>query len=147
MTDKLIIEGVEVGIDGEYDFDLATSFTGREIHIIKRIAGVRLLDIEDALTHGDHDLFLALGVICLRRHGKTIDEDKLWDAPAGCVRYVAETEADASPPAQQPEDERPNSGDASKPGGDGSQTSSHQNGSGSQASATGAAYVQQTSTT
>jgi hypothetical protein len=117
MPDKIVIEGVPP-YDGEYDFD-ADYMTMRELHIIKQLTGLRVGEFQEALAQADTDVILGLAVIALRRNGKEVNEDALWDAEAGAITYVAEEVEAASPPEQQPEagdepsDSRPSSGVAS----------------------------------
>ena len=85
-ADKLTIDGIAANVDGVYEFDLEellNSLTNREIHQIKVMSGVRLGELNDALSAGDNDLIIAFAYLILRRRGKRIDEDTLWDAPAG----------------------------------------------------------------
>jgi hypothetical protein len=99
-VDKIVISGIS-GYDGEYDLD-ATYFTNKELHTIKRLAGVRAGEIGAAFAAGDNDLLIALTVIALERAGKAVFEDALWNAKVGCIEMVADTpveEADADPPA------------------------------------------------
>jgi hypothetical protein len=94
------ITGIGRAYDGEYPFD-GTYFTNRELHTIKRMAGIRAGEIPDALAAGDNDLVVALTVIALERNGKVVHEDALWNANVGCIEAVLgeEDEADdADPP-------------------------------------------------
>lgn len=116
MADRLIINGLGKQFDGEYEFSLAEmlvmgttqTMTNGELHTIKRIAGVRAGEIEDALSAGDNDVLLALGLIILARHGKRLPEHLMWDAPAGSgITIVPDEgedseEGDASPPELSP---------------------------------------------
>jgi acyl transferase domain-containing protein len=110
-VDKLTIDGIAANLDGVYEFDfeeLLDTLTNREIHQIKLISGVRLGELNDALNAGDNDLIIAFAVIILRRRGKRIDEDMLWDAPAGTKILLdlddrQEQQEDAGgPPAEAP---------------------------------------------
>jgi hypothetical protein len=94
---QIKIEGVPP-YDGEYELDM--NFTNRDLHTIKQVAGVRAGDLNDALEHQDLDLVVALAVNVLRRAGKPIDMDVLWDSEAGKITLAAD-EADAVPPPQQ----------------------------------------------
>lgn len=90
MTDRLIVKGVP-SVDGEYEFSLiglltlgdADALTNREAHLIKTMTGIRLGELEDALTAGDNDIMVALAAVVLGRHGRQFNTDSLWDAPAG----------------------------------------------------------------
>lgn len=93
---QIKIEGVPP-YDGEYELDM--NFTNRDLHTIKQVAGVRAGDLNDALEHKDLDLVVALAVNALRRAGKPVDMDVLWDSEAGKIMLVAD-EADAVPPPQ-----------------------------------------------
>jgi hypothetical protein len=88
------IEGVPP-YDGDYEIDM--NMTNRDLHTIKQVAGVRAGDLNDALEHRDLDLVVALAVNALRRAGKPIDMDVLWDSEAGRILLVGD-EADAVPP-------------------------------------------------
>jgi hypothetical protein len=120
--DKLIIEGLG-RIDGEYDVDLGEvlavggpdSLTNRELHRIKVMTGLRAGELEDAFFAYDNDVVVALASVLLTRRGKSVDEDVLWDAPAGsALRLVIgdreQAKGDADPPAEPaetPETEQP----------------------------------------
>lgn len=103
---KIIITGI-AGYNGEYDIDLAY-LTNKDLHTIKRIAGVRAGEIQAALNAEDNDLAVAFTVIALERNGKAVHEDVLWNAQLGCINLqgdpVAEEE-DALPPPNGPEDD------------------------------------------
>jgi hypothetical protein len=97
---QIKIEGVPP-YDGEYELDM--NFTNRDLHTIKQISGVRAGDLNDALEHKDLDLVVALAVNALRRAGKPIDMDVLWDSEAGKILLVADDDADPPPqPNGQP---------------------------------------------
>jgi hypothetical protein len=103
------IEGVHATVDGEYPITI-TEFTNRDFHDIKRIAGVRAQELGEAFEKGDTDLVVAFAVIALRHAGKRVDEDSLWDAPAGKIQLIAgdEEEVDDLPPVSAPPSEVPN---------------------------------------
>lgn len=94
-------------LDGDYPLD-TSFFTNRELHTIKDIAGVRAGELEDALRAGDNDVVVAIALIALRRAGKQVPADVLWDLPAG--RLVLDlrdddeqrAEDDALPPVSGP---------------------------------------------
>ena len=99
--DKIVISGI-VGLDGEYPID-AGYFTNRELHTIKRLSGVRVGELDDALEAGDSDLIVAIAAIALQRNGARFLEDMLWDAQIGAIQFVASpVEVEESPPAQGP---------------------------------------------
>lgn len=95
--DKIVITGI-AGYDGEYPFD-ATYFTNKELHTIKRIAGVRAGEIQAAFVAGDNDLIVAFAVLALERNGKALHEEVLWNAHVGCIEaQLGEREDDAADP-------------------------------------------------
>lgn len=112
MNDKLTVKGLRA-LDGEYEFDrndLLGSMTNRELHRIKLMAGVRAGEIQDALAAGDNDVLVALAAILLTQRGKLVDEDVLWDAPAGAgliwefdTADDEQEEGDAGPPVEPAE--------------------------------------------
>jgi len=101
-VDKIKLEGVQP-YDGEYDLDVSY-FTNRELHTIKRVAGVRAGEIEEAFAAIDTDLVVALAVIALNRAGVAPDENLIWDAPSGTIVFIADEPEDEageqSPPVQ-----------------------------------------------
>lgn len=76
------------GADGRYEID-AEYFTNRELHQIKQISGIRAGELGEAIDAGDSDLLVALAVVALARHGKTVPVDVLWDANAGRIAIEA----------------------------------------------------------
>lgn len=88
--DYLVVKDLP-SLDGKYEFSLDDllsvgaegSLTNREVHELKRMAQVRLGELEDALLAGDNSVYIAIAAILLRRKGKYVDEELLWDAPAG----------------------------------------------------------------
>ena len=109
---KIVITDI-AGLDGEYDLDM--SFTHRDFHTIKQVAGVRANEVTEALEAGDVDIIVAMAEIALRRAGKVHTLDQLWDSEAGGIvlnveDLEEETEAHPSPPRPEPDDEpRPSS--------------------------------------
>lgn len=98
---KLILKDLGGKLDGEYEFDISY-FTMRELHTIKRIAGVRAGELGDALEAGDSDAVVAMATVALNRHGIDDAEDRLWNSKAGQITIVADDEPeedDGSPPA------------------------------------------------
>lgn len=97
---KIIITGIP-GYNGEYDIDLSY-LTNKDLHTVKRIAGVRAGEIQAALDAEDNDLAVAFTVIALERNGKAVHEDVLWNAKVGCIELQGdkktEDEDDAVPP-------------------------------------------------
>ncbi len=103
---KIIIERIP-GYNGEYEIDLSY-LTNKDLHTVKRIAGVRAGEIQAALDAEDNDLAVAFTVIALERNGKAVHEDVLWNAQLGCITLQGdevEQEDDALPPASRPEDD------------------------------------------
>lgn len=99
--DKIRIDGI-AAYDGEYELDVSY-FTMRELHTVKRLSGVRVGELEDALAAGDSDVIVALAVIALQRAGRQVVEDLIWDAPMGGITYVGDPDgADAVPPGLTP---------------------------------------------
>ncbi len=118
---KIKIEGLP-GWDGEYDFD-GSYFTNRELQLIKRETGIRAGELEDAMLVQDNDLVVAVTLIALKRLGKEIPAEMLWDAPVGKITMeLDEGEADAGPPAVPPSGPEPSdsSGNAAPISGSGS---------------------------
>jgi hypothetical protein len=85
---KLKIDGINQ-YDGEYDLDVA-AFTGRELHTIKEISGVRGAELQDAFAAGDYDLVVAFTVIVLQRAGKIVNPDEIMDAEVGSITIATE---------------------------------------------------------
>lgn len=98
--------------DGAYDMDMGLPLNGRELHVIKELAGVRLGEIDDALEASDYDVLIAFAAIALTRAGKVkktdtlkVAREVLLEAAAGEIMIEAdeEQEADADdPPAVTP---------------------------------------------
>lgn len=86
--------------DGDYPLEL--KFNHRELHLIKKIAGVRGAELEEAFLAGDTDMVVALTLIALKRAGMNAPEDDIWEASTGAIvlDVEAEEEADAVPPAE-----------------------------------------------
>jgi hypothetical protein len=101
---NLKLEGVSPHVDGSYEFDIGT-FTNRELHTIKQVAGVRGGEMGEALGAGDNDIVVALALIVLARHGKDVPVDVLWDAELGKITLDAsdlDEEVDERPPVSSP---------------------------------------------
>lgn len=108
---KITISGV-APFDGDYDLDDARAFNGHELHLIKKVAGVRLGEIGEALKAGDYDLIVAVTAIAVWRAGKVTKDnvtdlvDVLLDADTGQIEFRGETEEEAdSPPEVAPRNE------------------------------------------
>lgn len=121
MAGKIIIsEGV---YEGEYDFDVS-SLVNRDFHTIKTISGIRAGEIDDALDAADTDLIVAFSVIAIKKTGRPLIEDALWDLPAGAITYRGDKqEGDARPP-DSPPGKLSNDGEKSKPSSASSETTS-----------------------
>ncbi len=96
---KITISGVDARVDGSYDLDLDDVFTGNELHLIKKVAGVRVGEIGDAMNAGDYDLLVALTKIALDRNGRDVPVERLLDAKVGAIQF-GETEAEAAVEAE-----------------------------------------------
>jgi hypothetical protein len=114
-------------LDGEYPLD-GTTFTNRELRTIKQMSGVRALELSEAFTAGDNDLFVAFAAIALARAGKPYSEDALWEADGGKITFEEKQDADASPPddatSHVNEDAKQSSGESSSTNGEHSQATS-----------------------
>ena len=100
--------GVDPRFDGDHELDVeAQQFNGWELHIIKKISGLRPLEYQEALEEGDYDLVIALAVVALIRAGK-LDRRRFQEAADGLLEAEAgkitmtETPGDASPPQPAP---------------------------------------------
>ena len=65
--DRIKIEGVE-GFEGEYDFALG-AFTTGDLRLIKRVAGVRVNELDEAFKAGDIEVVIAVAIIALKHAG------------------------------------------------------------------------------
>lgn len=100
---KVVIEDIP-GVNGSYDFNL-DRFTNGELRLIKREANVRAGEIEEALQAGDNDVLVCFALIALKRAGRDIPPEALWEAEAGSITIDTadeEAEDDASPPETGP---------------------------------------------
>src|SRR5262245_20994145 len=132
------------GLDGEYD--LSTDFINRDFRTIKQMAGLRPTELEEAFQKRDTDLVVALAAIALRRAGKLLAEDQLWDSQLGSIRLIGdEEEEEAGPPLSGSADATPTSGEISSATGAVSPEMSSANGSGALHSVTGSTSAPQTS--
>ncbi len=114
-SDYMLVNGLPP-LDGRYSFNLVAmvnpgfpdSLSNREGHELKRMSGVRIGELQDALAAGDNDVLVAFAVLILRRHNKRFDEERLWDAPMGSAigwdfAHRREEEAEEeNPPAEEP---------------------------------------------
>jgi len=121
---KLIIEKLPP-YDGSYPLDVG-AFTGRELHTIKQISGVRAGELASAFEAADYDLVVAFTVIVLQRAGKTVNPDDILDAEIGSI--TVEMDDATIEDVERPPTSPPTSGSESSSGGppnssDGSTTS------------------------
>lgn len=87
--------------DGDYHLDVS-SFTNRELHVIKEMVGIRAGELQEAFAANDNDVLVAMAKIAVLRAGKTIDDDTLWDAPVGSVVFDFSEDEPADPPPAAP---------------------------------------------
>lgn len=117
MADRIIISKLHPSYDGEYEFD-TDEFTHGELHTIMRLSGVRLGEFNEELAKVNASLVMALGVVCLTRENKPIDESVFWNGKAGSIQLVGdEEEAETGPPAQEPPAPANRSGSKASPTG------------------------------
>jgi hypothetical protein len=115
------VTGIGRAYDGEYELD-GSYFTNKELHTIKKLAGIRAGEIPEALEAGDNDLIVALTVIALERHGTVVNEDVLWNAKVGCIEAILgdDQEDEADPPTpgldESNSEKKPSSGLSSEDG-------------------------------
>lgn len=107
---KFTISGVPE-FNGIYEHDTGRLYDGDELHLIKKIAGVRLGEIEEAAESGDYDLVIAIAVIALIRSERIRlrDADKaaavLRASSFGSILFEEEdeSEVDEEVPLDQPQ--------------------------------------------
>jgi hypothetical protein len=107
MSDRIVIEGIP-RYNGDYPVELADRpFTMREFHLIKKISGVRLGELMDAMAAGDTDVIIAMAVIALIRNQKISKEqalpvsEALLESDVGSIIYVDDEEAEPVPPPSE----------------------------------------------
>ncbi len=83
----ITLAGIHPSYDGAYVLDLSDSFSYGELHTIKEIAGVRVGELDDAMTAGDSDVIVALAKIAVDRSGNTIPVAVLMGATAGGIQF------------------------------------------------------------
>lgn len=99
MSDDLI----KLTITGR-DYELSLPFTGRELHVIKQMSGLRSGEFVDAMEQGDMDLIIAFAHIAVRRTGAPRPSlDELWDLPVGEIVCELPEEDPAEDPTTAPE--------------------------------------------
>jgi hypothetical protein len=100
------------GWDGVYTLEIET-FNGREWHLIKDVAGVRMGEFDDAIAAADYDLIVAFATIAIVRDGKVKKDqarrlaEELMELDTGSIEValVAEVEPDGPPsltPSESP---------------------------------------------
>lgn len=96
--DKFVVTGIPA-FNGDYPVDIS-SFTMRELQIIKRMSGVRAGELSEAFSAGDTTLILAVAVIAVRRSGKNweVFEQIAWESDLDCIAFVSEDEEAADKP-------------------------------------------------
>ena len=106
MATKITIRVKDIpGAVGDYVLDPEEPFTNRELHKIKQMSGVRMGEFEDALGAADNDLLIAFTAIALKRAGRDVPDDALWDASTGAVVFVIPDTDDGDadvPPSAEP---------------------------------------------
>lgn len=65
--ERIKVQGV-AGFDGEYELDQA-AFNMDDLSLIKRVAGVRAAELDEALNAGDHEVLIAFAMVALRQSG------------------------------------------------------------------------------
>lgn len=112
MLYQVIVSDVP-DFDGEYNWDPdERGFNGHELHLIKKVSGVRLGEIDEALTAGDYDVLVSVAAITIWRAGKATKAnvgalvELLLDAEGGKITFkkVGE-EATTGPPSAAPSEE------------------------------------------
>lgn len=86
----------KVVVDGR-EYEIPPSFTYREAGVIKRISGLGMTELEEAVLKGDSELMIATALIAMHRAGNMVDLDFLLDLPIGAITFVGDEE-EASPP-------------------------------------------------
>lgn len=111
--DRIKINGIP-GFQGEYEVDQG-AFNMGDLRLIKRVAGVRAGELDEALKAGDVDVLIAIAIIALKKSGhphweafdKAIDDAPLDPPPISYIGGEDDEEANeaaANPPAPQPVD-------------------------------------------
>ncbi len=118
---EITISDIGPVFDGVFVVDLAQQLNGRELHLIKKTAGVRFGELDEALGAGDYDVILAFATIALVRAGKVEKGNALQafeilnEAETGKIiaNFTAdEEEVEDSPPA--PSETMNGNGESSK---------------------------------
>jgi hypothetical protein len=114
---EIKLEGVGIW-DGTYPYDPAIPFTGNELHIIKRFAGVRLGELMDALNAGDYDVVVCIAAFAIINAGKASRDraqsliDELLELPSGAIT-VTDVKVEEEPDVVVPPSVPPSGGDSS----------------------------------
>ena len=89
-----------IKINGD-PYPLPDNFTFREMHVIKRMTGLRAGEIYPALMAGDTDVAAAFALTALRRQHPRASEDEILDLPLDevVIDFGEEEESDERPPA------------------------------------------------
>lgn len=112
--DTLTVKGAGI-FDGEYKCDIVgmltvnsdEALTNAESHLVKRISGMRGNEIPEAFLAGDTDVRMALTIIVLGRHGRTIDEHILGPLRPSCTQFEFGDDVVVEvPPTQESETEK-----------------------------------------
>lgn len=119
---KITVDGVP-GLNGQYLLELTEGFTNGDLHTIKKISGVRAAEIGEAFEKRDNDLIVALTILAIRKTGRIIPDDALWDAKVGAITFedtelerVAAEELNGLPPESRPDGGGPTTANASSSG-------------------------------
>lgn len=96
---QVVIDTVGVPqLNGTYDLDF--EFDHGELHLIKDVAKLRGLEVDDAMEAGDTDLILCLGVIGALRAGRLQPKDvraavdELMKEKVGTIQLAESEEAE-----------------------------------------------------
>ena len=125
MVAQIVIKDVAPAVDGSYDLPTLETLTHGDLRLIKRESGVRAGEIEEAFAAGDSDLLVALTLVALKRSGKEIPPELLWEAELGAIDVEV---GDEVPPALTPDSNGSESGQPASSG-----ASSSESGESSQA--------------
>ena len=90
---------VTVELEGKEprEYELAGELTGREIRLVKKVSGLRLNEIPDALVNGDHDLNIALTLIAMHRADEfDVTDDDLLALPFQSVTITWASDGDGA---------------------------------------------------
>lgn len=101
---KVTIDGIDA-YDGEYELDIE-QLTNGDLHTIKQLTGLRGGEIDDAIDAMDNDVVVGLAAVAIKRSGKPLVPQLLWDAKVGAIQIkdpepaeaVATEEATLPPP-------------------------------------------------